>query len=479
MNLIEKLYSKIGNKNKHKIIALGYACIIAVAFLLSMSKNTPVVASVSNESLGDIAYTDYIDEDISNIDNEFSNVDDSGIFGNLKNILKTEESYIPTERLSSKEVTIEKGDNFIGILTQKIGMPYNEAASVVSEMKKIYNPANLRIGQKIKFEFFEKIENAELISLEKVSIPASKTKRFVLTKNIEEKYVAKIEEDNVSTKIFNTSGKIEGNLSTVMSKKDVPNTVIADFISIFSFSVDFKRDIRNGDKFELIYEKQVNDDGQAVAGGNILYASLKLRNEKISLYRFKASNGSVDYYNEKGIALKKNLDRKPLAFRNARVSSPFGRRRHPVLKTLKVHWGIDYAAPRGTAIYAGGDGTVQAAAYNGAYGNYVKIKHNSEYSTAYGHMHNIAKGIRPGTRVKQGQVIGYVGSTGRSTGPHLHYEVIQNGKRINPTTIRASTGENLTGKNFASFKSSFAKFKTDNKEMFAQMESDKEVASAK
>lgn len=172
-----------------------------------------------------------------------------------------------------------------------------------------------------------------------------------------------------------------------------------------------------------------------------------LRRNKLELYRFTDKNGNVDYYNEKGLAMKRTLHRKPLAFQKARISSPFGKRRHPILKRTIVHWGVDYAAPKGTAIYAGGDGVVLVAKYNGSYGNYIKIRHNSEYSTAYGHMKGFAKGIRPGVRVKQGQVIGYVGSTGRSTGPHLHYEVVKNGRRVNPLSIKAAAGENLKGNN--------------------------------
>ena len=184
----------------------------------------------------------------------------------------------------------------------------------------------------------------------------------------------------------------------------------------------------------------------------------------------------MDYYTEKGQALKKTLDRKPMAFRNARISSPFGKRYHPILKKYKIHWGVDYAAPKGSAVYAGGDGVVQVAKYNGSYGNYIKIRHNSEFSTAYGHMSGFAKGIYPGKRVTQGQLIGYVGSTGRSTGPHLHYEVIQNGRRVNPRTIKASTGENLSGQNLTQFKKLVAKVNSDNALAFAAT---KEVKLAK
>ena len=177
--------------------------------------------------------------------------------------------------------------------------------------------------------------------------------------------------------------------------------------------------------------------------------------------------------NEKGLAMKRTLHRKPLAFQNARISSPFGKRRHPILKRIIIHWGVDYAAPKGTAIYAGGDGVVQVAKYNGGYGNYIKIRHNSEYSTAYGHMQRFAKGIRPGVRVKQGQVIGYVGSTGRSTGPHLHYEIVQNGRRVNPLKIKAAAGENLKGNNLKKFKTQVAEIKKAYNTMFAQNSSAK------
>ena len=170
------------------------------------------------------------------------------------------------------------------------------------------------------------------------------------------------------------------------------------------------------------------------------------------------------------------LLRTGLSFRQARISSPFGKRFHPILKKYKIHWGVDYAAPKGTLIYAGGDGVVQVAKYNGSYGNYIKIRHNSEYSTAYGHMSGFAKGIRPGVRVKQGQVIGYVGSTGRSTGPHLHYEVIQNGRRVNPRTIKASTGESLKGNELTKFKKVVAQIDNNYGKEFVTNEKETKLA---
>ena len=302
-------------------------------------------------------------------------------------------------------------------------------------------------------------------------------KRFILEKSETEGYEVRTEQDELLDEINSASGDISGTLSGSMQKQGVPSRTIANFINIFSYSVDFSRDLRKGDKFEIIYENKITPDGELVKSGNILYAALQLRKDKIALYRFEDSKGNVDYYTEKGYAMKKTLDRKPISFKQARISSPFGRRFHPILKKYKVHWGVDYAAPKGTKIYAGGDGVVQMAKYNGSYGNYVKIRHNSEYSTAYGHMWKFAKGIRPGVRVKQGQLIGYVGSTGRSTGPHLHYEVLQNGKRVNPLKIKAAAGENLKGQQLASFKKKVAILKETHKNMFASADK-KKLASA-
>ena len=175
------------------------------------------------------------------------------------------------------------------------------------------------------------------------------------------------------------------------------------------------------------------------------------------MYRYKDLSGGIDYYDSKGLVLKRTLDRKPMEFRSARISSRFGWRRHPILNRRILHSGVDYAAPKGSRIYASGDGVVKRAQYAGGYGNYVVIRHNSEYSTGYAHMTGFARGIKPGTRVKQGQVIGYVGSTGRSTGPHLHFEVIKNGKKVDPLKVKAATGTNLTGKDLQNFKAEMQK----------------------
>ena len=459
-----KKYCKVNIKPKHKnkILTIGYAVAILFAFVLSLSNNNNVNASVS--------YNDRIDYLMleSNISN---NLQDTGSIypeesvKNIKSLFDMVTSY-RREEAFKRPLIVESGDTFISMLTN-MGLEYAEADEIYRAYKKVYNPANIRVGQKFMVEGVFDNQLNKVISISKISLDAGAGKRYVLTQLPNKQYAATEEKDEILTEVSSATGTISGSLSASMQKQGVSSRVTNEFIRIFSFSVDFRRDIRKGDKFEIIYENNLTPDGKIVSSGNILYAAITLRNDKIALYQFKDAKGNVDYYNEKGIALKKMLHRKPMAYQNARISSPFGRRRHPILKAWKIHWGVDYAAPKGSAIFAGGDGVVQVAKYNGGYGNYIKIKHNSEYATAYGHMNSFAKGIRPGVRVKQGQVIGYVGSTGRSTGPHLHYEVIRNGKRVNPTTIKAATGNNLAGKDLHRFKKQVADIKINYSKMFA------------
>lgn len=459
-------------RNKHRLLALGYATAVTFAFMLSLTNNNSVKASVSRSDKFDyLMMENSLREEIDASETIYpeSSVE------NIKSLYDMV-NYGDREKTVEKEIEISKGDTLISILSD-LGLEYNEAHNIYTVLKKVYDPRNLRIGQKINITTTIDPKENTLLSLDNITISPSLGKRFILEKNETEGYEARVEQDELLEEINSASGSISGTLSASMQKQGVPSRVVANFINIFSYSVDFRRDLRKGDKFEIIYENQITPDGELVKSGNILYAALQLRKDKIALYRFEDAKGNVDYYTEKGYAMKKTLDRKPMSFKQARISSPFGRRFHPILKKYKVHWGVDYAAPKGTKIYAGGDGVVQMAKYNGSYGNYVKIRHNSEYSTAYGHMWKFAKGIRPGVRVKQGQVIGYVGSTGRSTGPHLHYEVLQNGKRVNPLKIKAAAGENLTGQNLAKFKKSIALLKESHKNMFAQADK-KQLASA-
>lgn len=458
----------VKRRDNHKVIALGYAAAITVAFILSLTNNNDVNASITpTDTINYIMLENALDRSMEDSAEPTLYPEKS-----LDNIKSLYNMVNVKEKNVEKELTVSKGDTFISLISS-LGLDYNQAHALYSKFKKIYDPASLRIGQKIIVSLTEDIQTHEMLSLDSIVIEPKSGQRYILERNDQNEYIAKAEKDELLEEINNASGTIQGSLSVSMRKQGVPGKIVAKFSNIFGQSVDFRRDVHSGDKFEVIYENHITPSGEVIKTGNILYAGLVLRKTRIELYRFADKNGNVDYYNEKGLAMKRTLHRKPLAFQRARISSPFGKRRHPILKRTIVHWGVDYAAPSGTAIYAGGDGVVQVAKYNGGYGNYIKIRHNSEYSTAYGHMKSFAKGIRPGVRVKQGQVIGYVGSTGRSTGPHLHYEVVQNGRRVNPLKIKAAAGENLAGNNLTKFKQQVAELKQTYKTMFAQNEAAK------
>lgn len=465
INRIRYVRLAVKRRNKHKVIAVGYAAAIGVAFILSLTNNNDVNASIApTDSINYIMLENALDNspEIQPTPTPYPEKSIDNI-KSLYDMVTVKEK----EKSIEKEITVSKGDTFISILGD-LGMEYNEAHNLYMQLKKIYNPANLKIGQKLSISLIEDSQTNKMISLESIVIEPQAGHRYVLERNDQNEYIAKAEKDELLEEVNNATGTIQGSLSVSMRKQGVPGKIIAKFSNIFGQAVDFRRDVRSGDKFEVIYENHITPSGEVVKTGHILYAGLILRKNKLELYRFTDKNGNVDYFNEKGLAMKRTLHRKPLAFQSARISSPFGKRIHPILKRAIIHWGVDYAAPRGTAVYAGGDGVVLMAKYNGGYGNYIKIRHNSEYSTAYGHMKGFAKGIRPGVRVKQGQVIGYVGSTGRSTGPHLHYEVVQNGRRVNPLSIKAAAGENLTGNNLKKFKQKVAELQQTYKTMFAQ-----------
>ncbi len=227
-----------------------------------------------------------------------------------------------------------------------------------------------------------------------------------------------------------------------------PNIII-EFARLYGFQVDFQRDIWKDDSFQIIYEEFVNEKNKVVDTGEIIFANLNLQNKDLQLYKYEYEKNKVDYFDENGKSIRKTLMKTPI--NGARLSSSFGKRKHPILGYTKMHTGTDFAAPTGTPIMASGDGKVTKAGWCGGGGNCVKIKHNSTYQTVYAHMSKFGRGIKRGARVKQGQIIGYVGSTGLSTGPHLHYEVIENGKKINSQKLKLPSGKVLKGNERKSF----------------------------
>lgn len=446
---------------RERTFLLIYAIAITAAFCVSVYNNNSVEASIPS----DIVLSDQMPEEFSDL--VFEDLDED-----LKEVIDTTENDIGSDMVeeieeaksedqntnSAEVIVVEKGDSFINILTKK-GIDYQTAYKIYEELKKIYDARHIRIGQTLNLTMMPGNESEMTPVVEQIMIEPVSGTRYIVEKTEDNNYQSRKEQDEFVTEIKTIEGTINGNVSSAMNVAGVPQNIVGNFINIFSFSVDFRRDVKSGDQFKIRYKQQIAPNGKVVKTGEIIYAALQLGKDKIELYRFKDKNGHVDYYDEKGLALKKSLDRKPMEFKRARISSRFGRRFHPILKTYRNHDGVDYAAPSGTKVYASGDGVVKMAKWYGGYGNFVSIRHNSEYTTGYGHLKSFAKGIRPGVRVKQGQVIAYVGNTGRSTGPHLHFEVIRNGRKVDPLKVKAATGENLSGQKLKEFKKIVAEVK--------------------
>ena len=219
---------------------------------------------------------------------------------------------------------------------------------------------------------------------------------------------------------------------------------------MYSFDIDFQRDIQKNTKFEISFETLINENRNEISYGRIKYINLKIQNKNLEYFLFKTDENFYDYFNREGKNVKKSLMKTPID--GARLSSNFGMRKHPILGYNKLHKGLDFAAPKGTPVYAAGNGVIEYANNNGGYGKYIRIRHNNEYKTAYAHLSGFKKGISKGKRVNQGEIIGYVGSTGRSTGPHLHYEIIFQNKQINPMKMKLPSGKILTGDELLKFK---------------------------
>ena len=332
---------------------------------------------------------------------------------------------------------VVKNNDTIENIFKKFSVKKEEIAFVVKEIKK-QNLSNISPGQKIKF-ILKKSKSKEDLEIFKVNYPISKTTFVRIDKRKDGIQISK----NV-TQLFKRRVVLEGNITNNLynsaTSSGMEPGIIIEFARIFGFEVDFQRDIRKGDKFQVMYERYLDDRSKTVKTGKILYAFLDVNNQKIKLYRFEEKN-DFDFYDTNGKSIRKALMKTPI--NGARLSSPFGNRKHPILGFTKHHNGTDFAAPTGTPIMASGNGTVIKAGWCGNGGNCVRIRHNSSYTTGYGHMSKIA--TKTGRRVRQGQIIGYVGNTGMSTGPHLHYTVSYNGKFINSQKLKLPSGKILSG----------------------------------
>jgi len=349
-----------------------------------------------------------------------------------------------SEATVKRRVAIAKRSTLSQALLQA-GIDRSEAQAAVDALAAVHDLRKLKRGQEVSLTF-----GADRAQLLEVRLGTGPEKEISALRLPDGSFEPRRHEIELFRRDVAIAGVIEDSLYRAALPLGVPPVILEAFIKLYAYDVDFQRQIQPGDRFELLFEAYEDASGTAQKFGELLYARLRVGDEELTLYRFRDRQGNVDYYNRHGESVRKALLRTPLD--GARITSNFGMRLHPILGFSMLHKGMDFGAPPGTPVYAAGDGSIEEAGWNGAYGLYVRIKHDARHKTAYAHLANLARGIREGRRVQQGEVIGYVGSTGRSTGPHLHYEVIRDSRQVNPISVKFPTGRKLESAELAQFR---------------------------
>ncbi len=352
-------------------------------------------------------------------------------------ILKKNENLQKFTKYTKK---VKKGQTFSEILD---GFKFNnsEKYKLITAINEFYDLRGLKVDQIITFYS----DSSELIK--KILIELDYKTNLII--NLTPKIEVKKEVLDTYSEIESKNYIIESSLYKDGIDNQVPNEILVKLIRLFSFDLDFQRDIRKNTEVSISYEKVYVQNKSILSFGDIEYAKITIQKKHLEYFKFITNEGFVDYFNREGKNVKKSILKTPLD--GARISSNYGMRKHPISGFNKMHKGIDFAAPKGTPIYAGGNGVIELIGNNGGYGKYIRIRHNNEFKTAYAHLNSYKKGLSKGSRVNQGEVIGYVGSTGNSTGPHLHYEIIYQNRQINPLTLELPSGKILTGDEFKRF----------------------------
>ncbi len=394
----------------------------------------------------------------SYIQNLVADFKDSSVKVATRNPIKIniEKSNLNIDDSQEVEYIIAPGDTVVKVLLD-VGVDEKDAFDIVEQIKKNMSFRSINVGTAIKLNYKANIiydQNDFLnpvkrkVNVKSISISKSVDELVVVEREANGAYKAKNVKIKLTKKVKKYSGTINNSLYVDGVAAGVSANSMINMINLYGYDVDFQRDIHDGDKFEVLVESYYDEEGKKVKDGTVLFSSLTLSGRQISIYMHRIKD-SIEYFDAKGNSIRKSLLRTPV--NGARISSGFGLRRHPILGYSKMHKGTDFAAPTGTPILAAGNGTVVYRAVKGGYGNYVQIKHNADYSTAYGHASRFGK-YKLGSKVKQGDVIAYIGTTGRSTGPHLHFEVLYRGKQVNPAKVKATSGLMLGGAELERFR---------------------------
>ena len=411
---------------------ITFICLSLVFFLMGYQVLNDIEI-VATKTIEETVKTDIFKED-DNLDPSQSLI-----------LLKDEFTEINEKKIV---LTIKQNDTFSLLIK-----PYIKNNKIKQELIKIINKEfdlrKLNVGQKIILYILNTNEETNFL---KIKIPLNFRTDLVINKDSDSAYSVNKVSVPIKTNLVSHKYTISKSLFEDGQKDNVPLTILSEVIKLYSFDIDFQRDIQKDNVLEIMYEVHYNENRRTVSYGEIHYANLILQKINLEYFLFKTSEGFFDYFNREGKNVRKALMKTPLD--GARISSNYGMRKHPILGYNKIHQGVDFAAPKGTPVFAAGNGVIEYAKRNGDYGKYIRIRHNSSYKTAYAHLNTFNKGISNGVRVKQGQIIGYVGSSGRSTGPHLHYEVIYQNNPINPMTMKLPSRKVLKTKELKAFKDS-------------------------
>lgn len=349
---------------------------------------------------------------------------------------------------AARSVTLRAGDTLSDVLV-RTGADRLTAQSVVDAVRDVFDPKRLQAGQELALAYDSFAVEGES-ALTRLDFELDAGRSIAVVRLDDGSYEAQEIVAETHREVVRTEGTIKTSLFESAQANGLPMDVLTAMVKIFSYDVDFQRDVQKGDRFEVMFERNATDDGRAVRNLTIQYAAMTLSGSPFKYYAFKQEDGSYEYYNDKGEGVRKALLRTPV--NSAVLTSNFGLRLHPILGYSLMHRGVDFGAPSGTPIMAAGDGVIEKRETNGSFGNYIRIRHNGEYSTAYAHMSRFAPDFAAGKRVRQGQIIGYVGATGRATGPHLHFEVMKDQKQVNPINVKFPAAQKLDGSLLAQFR---------------------------
>lgn len=349
----------------------------------------------------------------------------------------------------TQTLIVQNGDTF-STLMEEAHISLRDSLNVQRALRSSFDVASLKIGQKVEVTISPAAGGNNVFRLDRLSLKTEKKKRLELLRKGDKTFEVREFIPPTTVKLAKASGNVDFTFYGAVAKAGVPNNIRDKLIKNYSYDVDFQRDIRKGTPFEVLYEQLVDSDGEVVGSGEIVYSSLKIRGNEYAFYRYETLYGDVGYFDAEGQSIEKSFLRTPVD--GAQITSTFGERRHPILGYTRQHKGLDFGAPSGTPIYAAASGVIVNMESKGSYGNYVRLHHRNGYETAYAHLSRFNTDLKRGRAVKQGDVIGYVGTTGQSTGPHLHYELLANGRQINPLSIKTVATTQLKGLELGIFK---------------------------